>query len=435
MKILLFHPDIAFRRRLALWLARRANHAVLFEGDAPQDLVRQIACHEPDLVVLPPEEPCQKANAELQRALLAFPDCLFTTFPENAQRLYWKGGPPEEVRLLVAHAETLYREFRVSPHRRPAVSRIQFGDSEREALEAFGRAGAAPTGQRTEAVRRRQEAQFLLQLGTAITADRHARAKEYLKIARRFERGLRMEMACGVACGSIQVVRLRDQIARWLTVLAHYIGSAEIEHCPASQSASPYVTFAHRQPSDIQLYAAHCVLGYGCNPRLYASLMETAAWAFDARDEAEITAAGLRLMGVCSYLSEVAQAQVRAMDQFLDSQSPFHQRRGGLSWELRRTFAVFFEFWGWNCLWSREHRIRLLTEGFHAGAMSGNAPRRAAPSFLKFSGTLHREHPCPPQTEGRASDIAGFRCDSGDKRGHRTPVRGFKKRRLKQPTS
>jgi len=387
MKIILIHPNDSFRARLRAWIHENTTHAVLLDEPTAPNLPASIACHEPDLVVLPT---AQTNNPQLVNfgapaqpdAQALFPNTLFLFLPDSFESLDWDARAPQEISLLMAHAENLHRETSPVAHGYASNQRKVFHSDAFLPYASQEKRHRPKYEPEWEEVLTEQKAKLVMQLQAGSTDQRHERAKRYLSILRRFDRGLQQEMAYRIAHGSYKIAEMRDQIPRWLTVLAHYVGGVDLEHCPGPQYISPHIAFVHHAMPKLYHYPLGCVLMVEMNPAIEVHIMEAVEWKFGGETDEQLAAVGCRMLGINSYLAQVATAQVRVMDQFLDPSSEFHQTID-ISRTMHRHLGIFCEFWGLDHLRGMKPILRHVTEGFHKGTTRVlNFP--TAPSMRQF---------------------------------------------------
>lgn len=409
MKIIIVQPNPILRGKLRHLLETERGHVVLSEADTLKDLLTIIAEHEPDLVLLPdaasPE--CSGSNGSDMVAIrLHFPDCQFLHL--DAPLASWDGSPPQSLIDQIKAAEERCRLHRPAARPYADEKRCVIHDIRYAALASPEKLHRPKNSPGWQEQCQREEALFVLQLRTGAADQRHAQAKRYLAMVERANRGFLQEMAYRISHGSYKTAWLREQIARWITVLVHYLPGAEIEHCPAPHSASPTVSYLHHALPVVIHYPMACLLSYKITPALVPSILEATAWIFDGESDEELAAIGCRMLGVNSYLQQVAHAQVRSMEQFLDPKSPFHQmpEHNRL---LHRLFGVFFEFWGWHFLYNLGIHLRATTLGHLAGTTRVEFPPGAkfAPTFVEFRNLFLNAYPNSGENR-KESDQSAF---------------------------
>ena len=382
MKIIIIHPDAVVRSRLVEWLEQTRGHAVLWTGDWPANFRATVAEHEPDMVLLPPPA---KSAAHLPEAFatLAFQDCLFKNVPAGA--LFAKAGVSGTLEALLTEQEENYRAKQWSSRNYADDQRIIIHDEKYQRFASAEKLHVPTREPNWESIAINQESRFVLQLQTARLDDRHQRAQNYFHALQQFDQGLTQEAAYRLAHCSYKIVWLREQIARWLTVLAHYIPDVEIEHCPAPQNASSRIDYLHYQMPPVFNYAVFSVLAHGMNAAVAEQIQDAVSWQFEGQSERQLVATGCMLFGLNTYLAQVARAQVEAMSQFLDPESSFHHPDMGTR-SLRRTLGIYFEFWGWNYLWNMGDNLCEITRRFHSGQTRVERPAGSAmtPTFRQF---------------------------------------------------
>jgi len=331
MKIIIIHPNETLRTKLRSWIEEHTKHAVLFDEAVVENLKCRIAQHEPDLVLLPTGLTASAqlvtfgGSPEPDTPQILFSNTLFLFLPESLDSLDWDDCASQEILPLIVQAEKFRRTINPCAHGYSSKERKVYHDEGFRTFAKHGKLHRPEFKEGWEKTCEQQEARFVLQLQAGTSEDRHQQAKRYLSILRRFDRGLQNEMAYRIGHGSYKVTELREQIGRWLTVIAHYIAGVELDHCPGPQNPSPHLGFVHHSQPMPYLYAVGCVMMVGINPAIKNQIIEATTWEFNGETDEEIAAVGCRLLGLNSFLKQVATAQVRAMDQFLDRNSEFHQ--------------------------------------------------------------------------------------------------------------
>lgn len=382
MKIVIIHPKAWVRKSLVEWLEETRGHAVLADGDWPNDLRTVVAQYEPDLVLLPPATKSSALNPEIF-VPLTFQECHFENLPDG--RIFTDETPSVELEELLTEQERIYRTRQWSVRDYADDQRIIVHDEKYQSLASTQKLHVPSHEPGWGAVASNQEGRFLLQLQTAQMEDRHQRAEQYYRALQSFDEGLMQEVAYRLEHGSYKIAWLREHLARWLTVLSHYIPDAEIEHCPAPHNASTRVDFLHYEMPPVFGYAVSTVLIYGTNKSVALQIRDAASWRFGEQSETQLVTTACFLYGLNAYLAQVARAQIESVSQFLDPESPFHQT-GMDTRNLRRTLGIFFEFWGWNYLWSLGDNIQEITRRFHSGETRVECPAGATmtPTFIQF---------------------------------------------------
>lgn len=381
MKIVLIYQDTAARDHLVEWLENTRGHVVLFSSGWPSGWFPLLVQHDPDLVLLPDRG--DGLDLSLLIAFESFPGCQFRRLSPSS--LFTNTGVSDELEATLVESERIHREKHGAWSPYADEQRFIFHD---EAYQKFASTQKLHVPRRNpgwEAVASDQECRFLIQLQTAKFEDHHQRAKQYYATLRRFDRGLTREVSYRLAHGSYKIVWLREQIARWLTVLAHYIPDVEIEHCPGARNSSPRVDFIYYEMPPIFNYAVCSVLAFGIRASVADQIKDAVSWKFEGQPESQLITTGCLLFGINAYLAQVAQAQVWSMSHFLAPESSCQQVNPH-SRNLRRTLGIFFEFWGWEHLWNSDEGIREITRKFHSGETRVDRPSGVpmAPTFTQF---------------------------------------------------
>lgn len=336
MKILLSDTSSERISTLAHWLEFERGHAVFLAVAAERMLLYDLLEVEPDLAVLVGKQSLAPASPS------DFPDCAILEVSEFDPG---SGAVPESLLHVLTRREGELSQRKFPAREFSADQRIVVHD---ESLLVANRQKLHRPERSPEWANalRLQERQFVLQMQTALSEGRHGRALRYLASLESFDRGLLRESAYRLAHGSYKISWLRDQIARWMTVLAHYCADCELDHCPPPHNASPNFAFVRARISPVSLYPIACAVLPGITPVVREQIFDAAGWAFSGQGDEEIAADGMRLFGVCAYLSQVARAQVRLFSQLIDRDSEFH-RSEELTCGVARDIGVYMEFRGW----------------------------------------------------------------------------------------
>jgi len=403
MKTLIYHPNEFFRQRLVRWLESK-SHAVLHHAAEAQ--IYDVAKHEPDLVLLPAFTQRIKISKDfaadpIQLLQWFFQDCAFLEFPPGVEVLRWhENVAPARVARLLAQAEKLRARMRSPARGYSRGHQAIYLDNELPAEAPHTASRSAH-----EKACRKQKEQFLNQLQTACCEHRHERAKEYLRIARRYNRGMQRETSFYIAYGTWKISEIREQIGRWATVLAHYVSGIEIEHCPAPQGASERIKFLHGHMPDYYYYPVACIIGHGISPTIRQHILDLSGWGYSGQARAEVAQTGCALLGLCTFLEHAAESQVAMFEQFLDLESAFHVESEP-SRALRRAFGICFGFWGWDRLVKLGPSLRLITRDFHASQANAEAsqpPQPIAPTYNEFTSMTAKANPPPEDDNGSAA--------------------------------
>jgi hypothetical protein len=374
--MVIYPADAEVRELLAEWLEER-NHVIVEVGPRPESWPSALAEHEPDLVLMPQ---FLEDDPEALAAQSSFPDCQFRILGTNEAD--WES-------VLLA-ADAAY------DNRRPKARR--FADERRFIIhdEAY-RLYASPEKLHRPSndpgwaqVAAQQEALFVLQLQTGV-AGGHQRAKQYLSVLRRFHRQLLQECAYRLGHASYKVVWLREEIARWCTVLCHYIPDAEIAACPAPQNASPDFVYLHHEMPSSFLYPLICVLQFMPRPSVTEEIIKAATWSYTGQSEEELAQTSYLLFGINGFLAEIARSQIWCMDQFLAADSDFH-RHSDVSRGLHRAIGATMEFWGWHYLLAMGGGLRAITSRVLTGEtrVEPHDNARIVPTFRELQKAMRR---------------------------------------------
>ena len=382
MKIVIIHPKASIRNSLIEWLEKKRGHAVLAHGNWPADLRAAVAEFEPNLVLLPPAPATKDAALPSDIFVpLTFPECPFETLPDGP--LFSDEKPSAKLEGFLDEQERIYRERPWSVRDYADDQRIIVHDQRYQPLASVKKLHLPKD---EPGYLYCDQCRIVLHLQMAQTDDRHQRAQDYCHALERFSEGLMQETAYRLSHGSYKIVWLREQIARWLTVLAHYIPDFEIENGPAPHTASPRVDFVHYEMPPVYHYAVYSVLACRINKSVAEQIRTAMLWQFTGQSEAELVYEGCFLFGLNAYLEQVARAQIVAMSQFLDPESEFH-RQGTNSRNLRRTLGIYFVFWGWDHLRNMmDAGLQEITRKFHSGEIRVKLPEDVltTPTFRLF---------------------------------------------------
>jgi hypothetical protein len=376
MKVIFIHPDEGVREKLVQWLEER-NHVAIESGARVASWPPALAEHEPDLVLAP--YPLEE-DPGLRETLMKFPDCQFRVLGENEA----------DREATLRAAEDAYVGRRIESRGFADEHRFVIHDPAYQkyaSLEKLHRPKEEPGWQETAL---KQEAYFVLQLQTG-AAGGHQRAKQYHSVLRRFHRQLSQECAYRLGHSSYKIGWMRDEIARWMTVLCHYLPGADIAVCPQPQNVSREYVYLHHDMPETYSYPILCVLQCMPRPSVAKEIIRASTWRYSGESEEDLARVAYTLCGVNAYLSEIARAQIWCMDQFLSADSDFH-RSVDVDRDLHRAIGSVMEFWGWDYLYGMGHGLRAITSRVLTGETrveprDGNG-LEIVPSFRKFREAL-----------------------------------------------
>lgn len=358
------------------WLEGR-RHVVMEAGARVTSWPQALAEHEPDLLLAP--HPLED-DQELMATLFKFPDCQFRVLGESEA--------DREATLRAAVAA--YENRRVESRRFADEPRFIIHDPAYQPYAASEKLHRPKEETGWQETAMRQEAYFVLQLQTG-AAGGHRRAKHYHSVLRRFHRQLSQEAAYRLGHGSFKIAWMRDEIARWMTVLCHYIAGVDIAACPQPQNASKEYAYLHHDMPVNYSYPILCVLQCMPRPSLAKEIIRASTWRYSGETDEELAQIGYTLFGIDAYLAEIARAQIWCMDQFLSADSNFH-RSSDEDRGLHRAIGAVMEFWGWDYLYGMGHDLRAITSRVLTGETrveprDGNG-LEIVPSFRKFREAL-----------------------------------------------
>lgn len=136
----------------------------------------------------------------------------------------------------------------------------------------------------------------------------------------------------------------REELTRWLSVVAHYMPGIEVSHLPAPGDVGAAHRYIHYYPT----YEAHYALA---SATLYAheALHECMKEVLDCRWTGKVTSRNLLWLsncvrGWCDYAHEIADAHIRLFDWWLTTEVSLddivHATR-----TKRRDMQIFCEYW------------------------------------------------------------------------------------------
>lgn len=374
MRIIVIHPDAGVRAELAKWL-EESDHVVVESQPSLASWPEALSEHEPDLVLLPEST---EGDPELTAIRHSFPDCQIRVVPPD--------GEERERVLRAAEGDCERRKIKYRGY--AAGRRMIFHDDAYRRYASVGKRHRPKNEPGWQKAITQQETLFVLQLQTGL-AGGHERAKRYAAVLRRNHSQLLLECAYRLGHGSYKVAWLREELARWLTVICHYIPGADIAACPPPQNASTEFAYLHYTIPATYLYPMFCVLHLHPRHSVMAQILKAVEWSYTGESEEELAETGCRLFGLNVYLAELVRAQLWCMEEFLFADSDFH-KKSNAGRGLRRAIGTIMEFWGWDYLREIGSGLDGITRSVLAGTtrVETREGARMVPSFREFRDAL-----------------------------------------------
>jgi hypothetical protein len=341
MKLILIHANPTTRRKLA-HLLHDLDHLVVADPNQSGALILALAKFQPHAVIvghLPPNlsrESVVAIGAQVPSApILWLPidesmDSIRHYLEDALQRLAslsaMKTVQPysSDQQRLVLHDE------RYKP----------FAQEEKLGVDAASRSDSS-----------NEEDLFFRQICCA--RRNHASARQYLEQVLATDEGLRPECAYRISHASYKVYGwLRENTMRYASVLAHMIEGVELEYLPSPTTPSATLDYLHYEPPVPSTYAASALVSHGFRPGLVPGFRSLLAMKFTGQPEEELIADAMVLAGWCSFLREVAVAQLDFFEAVLDITSDWHAGTEPARF-LHRAEAICLDFWSFP--WLRQN--------------------------------------------------------------------------------
>jgi len=341
MKIILIHADPATRRNLN-HILNELNHIVVAEPTHSGALVHALAKHQPHSVIvghLPPNLTRETLVAIGERV----PSSPILWLPDDTSR--------NAIRLYLE--DTLNRLASL-----PAVKTLQPYSSDQQRLvlhderyKPFAQEEKLGVTAASQSDFAKEEDLFFRQICCA--RRNHASACQYLKQVITTDEGLRPECYYRISHASYKAYGwLRENCMRYASVLAHVIEGVELEYLPSPATPGTTLDYLHHEPPIPNLYVASALISHGFRPGLLPGFRSILGMKFTGQPEEQLIADAIILAGWCSFLREVAVAEVAFFDAVLDLTSDWHT---GTEPErfLHYAEATCLDFWGFP--WLRQN--------------------------------------------------------------------------------
>ena len=159
-----------------------------------------------------------------------------------------------------------------------------------------------------------------------------------LRFIEEFENG---EIGVHIIRGDIQApADTREQVSRYLAVLAHSVPSVEIDCLPHPRDPAPGYHYVHYVAGLETRYAIACVATFGCNLQAIDALLGMIDWHFKGEKRGTVTNISLHLAGLLFLTRQVANAHATVMSWLLNRQLP-----APFTAVHRNVLKIFSDFW------------------------------------------------------------------------------------------
>ena len=222
-----------------------------------------------------------------------------------------------------------------------------------------------------------QENRFLALL--AVGKVNHKKALAYLTAAQATERCCEAQWASALLLSDPAAYFWRNQVFRFVSVLAHYIPGVEVDCLPLPHPLSPKLDYLPAGLPGEACYALSALTNFGVDPAYGRQL-----WKIGARlatRDPKICENAARYAGWTRFLENAAQVHVRVLGACL-AEDPGQLAGLQSSQRARFCFRSFRQFWGISDLAPHDAVERLILE-FHAGRRAEGVP--AFDSFYTFT--------------------------------------------------
>jgi len=140
------------------------------------------------------------------------------------------------------------------------------------------------------------------------------------------------------------MVVARDQIARYLGYLCHYVPGADLDCLVPAVPQPANARFLHYDPPAELLYASYCLSLFGFNVDLAPAVVETIRWRYEGGGTADLTRTALAASGLVFVLKAIVMSHCVAISWLTDPDTPMNLGRR-LPRAVRRTLQTFRDFW------------------------------------------------------------------------------------------
>ncbi len=370
MKILLIAPQNRRRTKLTRWLHRHDAIIVgmgVFRGI---HILEEIARTSPHLVVF--------ANDQVDsdtEAVLTFVSEKFRSV--NLIRLPMMPGDRE---VPVVWTDFLLKTLKAPlpaylPIPYAAESRLVFHDP------AFDNFSWADKLTRGSLPIDHQIAKLFLLLDGGLR--NHQLAQSYLALVEASMPGLDAELSYRWAHGSYKCLSwARDMVAKFASVLSHYVPGVEAENLPPPCPIHKSVDYVHYYQSNEGHYSLSVLSQLSINRAISELLIASSQWIFTGQGGVNLAAEQAQLFGLAKFMHQIAKAHVAVMDRWL---KPDQVRAGEeLSREAHRQEGIVRDFWDWGTDFEDRKTLAGLLDAYHQQTWRPNFNFPPFPSYSEF---------------------------------------------------
>ena len=369
MKILLLAPASRRRLKLIRWF-RYYDALVVGVGLFPGiHLLEEIARTSPHVVVIALDSIDPDTAFTLRFVEEQFPSL-------RVVRLLGESGH----KIPAAWQDLLRTAFSSSPPLpapQPYASseRLVFHDPRFNDFVRFDKLSAGSPSLTRQTTRLRQ----LLETGRR----HHALAKNYLAAIQASLPGLEPEICYRMVHKSYKGLSwARELIAKYVSVLAHYVPGVEVRYLPLPAPLHPSIDYVPFELGADGQYAVGAVIGLEINPAVTELLAVLSHAAFTGQEPVTLLSAQTHLMGMTALMEQIAIAHVSLMDRWLDPHwtdgEQEHTRKA------HRERDIFRDFWDLESLFATRATLPQLIEAFHGQKLRQEFSYPPAPPFAVF---------------------------------------------------
>jgi len=347
MKLILIHAEATVRNHLKKML-NDLDHIIVAEPNHPRRLLGDIARHQPHAILvgeLPP----------------GFTDGTFPPLEDQVALVPVVHIPPGVTgEPLVTYFIGALKE--VSEHHTTKCLQPYSTDEQRLVLQDDRYKKYAQTEKLGTNLPSDSDAEkeiVVRQIHCAL--QNHQKARRYLAQLLKIENtGYRSEIAYRVTHDSYKVMWARDFALKYASVLGFYLSGVEVEYLPPPAPPSPHLDFLSYEASPEGVYLAAALVQHGFRKSLLPGFCAMVNKKYTGQSAEDLANDAIVFLGWCSFLREVARAQVHLMDQILDPASRWWATDQSPARKTHRAEGIYGDFWCLPFLRQNPSRFRDL---------------------------------------------------------------------------
>jgi len=347
MKILLIHADQNARNHLKQ-LLNDLDHIVVAESNHPRQLLGDLARHQPHAILL------GDLPSVFEEGILPTLEAQLAWVPVVQIPTGVTGEPL--VLFLIEGLEQVseYHDIkRLQPYSTDEQRLVLQDDRYKKYAQTKKLGTSLPSDPDAE------KEIVVRQIHCAL--QNHQKARRYLAQLLKIEStGYRFEIAYRVTHESYKVMWARDFALKYASVLGFYLSGMEIEYLPPPAPPSPLLDFLSYEVGPGGLYVAAALVQHGFRKSLVPGFRALLNKKYTGQSAEDLANDAIVFLGWCSFLREVARAQVHLMDQILDPASRWWATDQSPARRTHRAEGIYGDFWCLPSLRQNPSRFRDL---------------------------------------------------------------------------